>query len=61
MGKRHSYEPGTFCWVDLATTDLEGARSFYTGLFGWEAEVTQGGSGGMYALMNLDGDEICGL
>lgn len=25
MGKRERYEPGTFCWVDLATTDPTGA------------------------------------
>jgi hypothetical protein len=25
MGKRESYEPGTFCRVDLRTTDAEGA------------------------------------
>ena len=36
MGKRESYEPGTFCWVDLSTTDSEGAKTFYGGLFGWE-------------------------
>ena len=31
---RHA--PGTFCWADLATSDREGARAFYTKLFGWE-------------------------
>ena len=36
MGKRESYEPGTFCWVDLATSDAEGAKAFYGDLFGWE-------------------------
>jgi predicted enzyme related to lactoylglutathione lyase len=36
MGKRESYEPGTFCWVDLTTTDAEGAKAFYGDLFGWE-------------------------
>jgi predicted enzyme related to lactoylglutathione lyase len=30
------YEPGTFCWVDLATTDNDAAKSFYTQLFNWE-------------------------
>jgi predicted enzyme related to lactoylglutathione lyase len=35
MVKEHA--PGTFCWVDLGTTDAEGAKKFYTGLFGWEA------------------------
>src|SRR5947208_13066088 len=28
-------EHGTFAWNELATTDLEAARSFYTALFGW--------------------------
>jgi predicted enzyme related to lactoylglutathione lyase len=31
-----SYEPGTFCWVDLATTDNDGAKTFYTQLFNWD-------------------------
>jgi predicted enzyme related to lactoylglutathione lyase len=35
MGKRTSYAPGTFSWVDLATTDPDAAKSFYGELFGW--------------------------
>ncbi len=38
MGKRERYELGTFCWMDLATTDPAGARAFYGELFGWETE-----------------------
>jgi predicted enzyme related to lactoylglutathione lyase len=33
MGKRESYESGTFCWVDLSTTDAGGAKAFYGGLY----------------------------
>jgi predicted enzyme related to lactoylglutathione lyase len=33
VGKRESYEPGTFCWADLTTTDAE---AFYGDLFGWK-------------------------
>ena len=29
------YEHGTPCWVDLATSDLDAAKKFYSGLFGW--------------------------
>ena len=29
------YEHGTPCWVDLATTDLDSAKKFYSGLLGW--------------------------
>jgi hypothetical protein len=28
MGKRTSYSPGTFSWVDLATTDAAAAKAF---------------------------------
>jgi len=30
------YPNGIFSWIDLATTDLAGAKAFYRGLFGWE-------------------------
>ena len=30
------YFPGTFCWVGLAASDPEVAKTFYGGLFGWE-------------------------
>lgn len=60
MGTRERYEPGTYCWVDLATTDPESARVFYGELFGWEAEDMVGG-GGTYTMLRLDGDEVCAL
>ena len=31
MGKRTSYEPGTWSWVELSTTDLDAAKAFYGG------------------------------
>jgi uncharacterized protein len=34
VGERTGYVPGTFSWVDLGTTDAEGAKAFYLGLFG---------------------------
>ncbi len=30
---------GTPCWVDLSTTDPDGARTFYGELFGWDLQV----------------------
>jgi predicted enzyme related to lactoylglutathione lyase len=35
MSERTSYVPGTPCWVDLGTPDIEAAAAFYGGLFGW--------------------------
>jgi predicted enzyme related to lactoylglutathione lyase len=60
MGERTSYEPGTFCWVDLATTDPGGAEAFYTGLFGWEAH-DMSGEFGVYTMLRLGGRDACGL
>lgn len=61
MGKRERYEPGTFCWVDLVTTDPDGAKSFYGKLFGWEPEDMPAGEAGTYTMLRLGGDEVCAL
>ena len=61
MGRRERYEPGTFCSVDLATTDPAGAMAFYGELFGWEAEAVPGGEETTYTMITLDGDEVCAV
>lgn len=38
MPERTEYSHGTPSWVDLATTDVTGAETFYSGIFGWEAK-----------------------
>ena len=35
--------PGQFSWNELLTSDMDGARTFYTQLFGWEAVPMPGG------------------
>lgn len=37
MTKYTEHEPGTFCWVELATSDGAAAKRFYCDLFGWTA------------------------
>jgi len=32
----HSHKNGTFCWVDLATSNVEASKNFYKKLFGWK-------------------------
>jgi uncharacterized protein len=61
MGERTEYAPGTFCWTDLATTDQEGAKAFYGGLFGWEADDRPVGDGVHYSMMSLDGKEVAAI
>ena len=31
--------PGTICWNELATRDLDAASAFYSALFGWERKI----------------------
>jgi uncharacterized protein len=61
MGERSSYEPGTFCWVGLATSDPAGAKAFYTSLFGWQAEDLPAGAAGTYTSLRVDGREVATL
>jgi uncharacterized protein len=58
MGGRTRYEPGTFCWVGLATSDPAGAKAFYTSLFGWEGEDLSGGESGTYTILRQGGQDV---
>ncbi len=57
MGTRTAYEPGTFCWVDLSTPDVEAAKAFYAGLFGWEIE-DRPGPHGSYSMAHVGGEQV---
>jgi uncharacterized protein len=35
--------PGTFCWDELHTRDLDAAKKFYAGVFGWSGKGDDGG------------------
>ncbi|MGH2968650.1 MAG: VOC family protein [Solirubrobacteraceae bacterium] len=61
MGERESYAPGTFCWVDLGTTDAAGAKAFYQRLFGWEAEDMPVGDGAAYTMLRIGGCDVAAL
>ncbi len=52
-------EPGSLCWNELATRDLEGAKAFYREVFGWEPESAPI-EGTDYTLWLLDGKGIGG-
>ena len=61
MGKRTSYEPGTFSYAELATTDVADAKRFYGGLFGWEFEDVPVPDNEPYTLARIEGDSVAGL
>lgn len=61
MGERSGYAPGSFCWVDLTTTDQSAAKAFYGGLFGWEAEDMPVGEGTFYSMQRLRGKDVAAI
>jgi uncharacterized protein len=62
MSERTSYVPGTPCWVDLATPDIEGAERFYGELFGWEIpELPDSPEMAGYRRARLNGKDVVGV
>jgi len=55
------HAPGTFCWPELATSDQEGAKKFYAGLFGWTAKDDDMGDGTFYTMLMLNGQSVGAL
>ena len=55
------YPDGVFSWVDLATTDTDGAKAFYGGLFGWTTNDVPTDSGVVYSMCQLYGHDVAGL
>jgi hypothetical protein len=48
MPIRDSAPIGSPCWADLWTSDVEGSRTFYSELFGWEAQEPSPEFGGYF-------------
>src|SRR6266511_5721921 len=63
MSARNEYARGEFNWVDLATTDVEAAKSFYGDLLGIEAESAPGDpeETGGYGFFMKDGKMVAGI
>lgn len=55
-GRRSHYAPGTFSWVELATSDPASAKAFYGSVFGWESEEEDA-----YTVFRVGGDAVAGL
>src|SRR6267378_2046605 len=49
------HSPGSFCWIELATTDQNAAKDFYSSLFGWTADDSPIGPSEFYTIFKLDG------
>jgi predicted enzyme related to lactoylglutathione lyase len=54
--------PGTFCWRELMTSDLDGAWAYYSALHGWEkTDAMDMGEMGTYQMYGRDGETYGGM
>jgi uncharacterized protein len=62
MSERTSYTPGTPCWVELGTPDIDAAAAFYGDLFGWEIpEQPNSAQLGGYRRAKKNGKDVAGV
>jgi predicted enzyme related to lactoylglutathione lyase len=55
MSHPESHSPGSFSWIELATSDQSAAKTFYTSLFGWTYEDSPMGPSDVYTMFQFDG------
>jgi predicted enzyme related to lactoylglutathione lyase len=53
--------PGTFCWHELLTSDVENAKGFYGDVVGWGADDLDMGEMGTYTRWKAGGADAGGL
>ena len=62
MTEHSSHAPGTPSWVDLMASDLDQAKDFYTGLFGWDLQDQFDDEGNrIYSMARVDGKAVAGM
>jgi uncharacterized protein len=62
MSEITTYVPGTPCWVDLSTPDIEASAAFYGALLGWDVpELPNSPEMGGYRRAKKDGADLAGM
>ena len=61
MSEMKQYPPGTFCWVELATSDARAAKAFYGELLEWNVADMPAGGDMIYSMLKYKGKEVAGL
>jgi predicted enzyme related to lactoylglutathione lyase len=62
MSERDGFQAGVPCWVDTWQPDAVAAMSFYTEIFGWEAEDTMPeGVDGTHYMCRLRGHDVAAI
>lgn len=61
MTEMSSYTPGTFCWMELGTTDTKAGKQFYTSLFGWSVKEFPIGPDQVYTMFQIEGKDVAAM
>ncbi len=62
MTADRTYPAGVPCWVDTDQPDVETARRFYEGLFGWTfSDAIPADAPGTYLIASLDGHDVAAI
>src|SRR5580698_3336934 len=52
-----SHPPGSFSWLELATTDQAAAKQFYGAVLGWQPVDHDMGPMGVYTMFKIEGKD----
>src|SRR5271166_3352691 len=55
MANIDMHPAGSFCWIELHTTDQNAAKNFYSSLFGWAPQDMPMGPNDFYTIFKLHG------
>ena len=61
MTRFTEYAPGTPCWVDVSSSDLEATTAFYRDLLGWEGDADPRPESGGYGMFRLGDADVAGF
>lgn len=61
MPEKKTFANGTFSWADLQTPSVDGAKKFYSSLFGWDHRDKPTPQGGAYTMFTMRGQNLVGM
>jgi predicted enzyme related to lactoylglutathione lyase len=64
MTTTQTHPAGSFCWIELGTSDQNAAKKFYSDLFGWSVNDNPMGPDAVYTIFRLNGKDsaaVCTL
>jgi len=62
MAQFASHSPGTPCWIDLMSPDVDSSKAFYSAIFGWDtADQFDDDGNRVYTMFSKGGKSVAGL